>query len=700
MVGEHSPRSTPQCDCGIPAVAHRPSHTPKAWPICECGARSENHRVKHHYVGNNDVCDKCGLAEEKHITHGPSNGVPYRYKFVGIDGEGVDRDPHKYVLLCAATSHGQKWSISNPNGLSTAECLKFIVDTLYGCRVFSYGFGYDITMILKDLPDATLYALLRPNKRYREGKLRPVFWHGYELNWLQGKLTIRKGKKRVAIWDILKFYQQSFVASLEQWNNGEWDEVIKRIQHMKDKRSKFALADLPEMTTYCQEECFTLSKLAEKLLAAHTSAGLTLKSYYGPGSTASTALSLMQIKQYQKDPPVKMQEAIASAFFGGRFEHSFMGIVKEVWGYDISSAYPYHAFNLPCLKHGKWQHIKTGIRKALKSCTTALIHYKYKGKPDDVFAPFPHRDRKGSICYPYRNEGWVWLPEYREAQRMGTLTASEAWVYNTDCSCKPFARIAQWYRERTLLGKDGQGKVIKLAVNSIYGKLAQSKGPNPAYQNWIWAGLITSGTRAQVLRAIQSAPSLSDIIAIATDGIFSRRPLHLPSPQDTGTSDLSKPLGGWEEKHYPQGMLFLKPGIYMPLTGPTHQFKGASSLCDKCSLPKEDHIEPKARGVGKRAMGSKRRSIITAWKNGRRSFTIQTDRFHGAKSSISDKGGRSKRFGQWAKYPIKINFTCPNRTEKMGLLERDGMSTPYDAAVVTPEVIMKQIQRDISYEQP
>lgn len=699
MVGEHAPRSTPQCDCGIPAIAHRPSHVPKTWPICDCGARAENHRVKHHYVGDEDKCTKCGIEESKHIGRGAGSRLPYRYQYVGVDGEGLGRDPHKYVLLCAATNTGQRWYVENPDGLSTTECLKFLVNTLYDCRVFTYGFGYDITMILRDLPDETLYLLLRPNKRYREGKLRPVHWRGYELNYLQGKLTIRKGTKRVAIWDLIKFYQQTFVASLSQWNNGEWDEVLARIEKMKAKRSKFALKDLLQIRAYCLEECLSLSQLAAKLLAAHTSAGLTLKAYYGPGSTASTALGLMRTKDYQKDPPDAMKGPIASAFFGGRFEHSYIGIVKEVWGYDISSAYPYHAYFLPCLKHGKWTHEKGDLRKSLRECTTALVHYAYRGKPTDVWAPFPHRGRKGDICYPYRNEGWIWLPEYRAARGLGTLTTSEAWIYRSRCDCKPFKAIADYYRRRVELGKDAQGKVIKLAVNSIYGKLAQSKGPNPAYQNWIWAGLITSGTRAQAMRAVQSAPNASDILGIATDGLFSRRPLSLSLPEDTGTTDLAKPLGGWEEKHYPQGMLFLKPGIYMPLTGPTHLYKGAGLLCDKCELPKEDHIEPKARGVGKRAMASKRKSIITAYKGGRRSFTIQTDRFHGAKCCIGPNG-RTKMYGEWSKYPIKINFTCPNRNETMGLLAREGMSHPYDAATVTPEVFLKAVRSDINWEQP
>lgn len=679
MVGEHKPRQFPLCDCGIPAIAHRPSHNPQAWPICNCGARSENHRVKHLFVGEGEFCEKCNLIADKHTVRGPCSKDVYKHDYVGIDGEGIDREPHKYVVICAASIDGRRWRYTDEKGIKTKDALEWLLTSLNGSRVFSYGFGYDITCLLRDLPDKTLYLLLRPNARYDKGKLRPVTWRGYSLNWLQGKLTVSRGKMRIAIWDILKFYQQSFVKSLKDWQEkGEWDEVIERIERMKKRRSQFTLAELPKITDYCLDECFCLAQLAKKLLTAHKDSGLTLKSYFGPGSTASTALSQMGIQEYTKDPPALMTRPIAQAFFGGWFEHSYMGIVDHVYAYDISSAYPYHAYFLPCLLHGRWTHYSTDVRKRLRDCTTALVHYSYKGRKDDVWAPYPHRDGKGKITHPYRCQGWVWLPELRAARGIGETTLLEAWVYNTKCKCRPFEAIADYYRRRVELGKDARGKVLKLAVNSIYGKLAQSKGPNPKYQNWIWAGLITSGTRAQVLRALQGAPNTSDIIAIATDGIFSRCRLRLPKPLDTGTSDLAKPLGGWEEKEYPEGVLFLKPGIYMPLTG---------------------DATIKARGVGRQTLADDRDKIVQAWKEGKKHWIVKVDRFHGAKSCIN-KNGRSKRFGQWSKMPIKISFACPNRDENMGLLCVKEESVPYDSAVMTPEKIVRQIEADIFYEQP
>lgn len=671
MSAEHRPRSKPVCSCGVAAEDHRPSHNPKAWPICECGAKAANHRVKHRFVGDSDICETCLLGPEKHIGAGPCHKHQYRHPFVGVDGEGVGRTPHRYVIMAASTPDGRKWHLQNPEGLSSFECLKWLANSLHGCRVFSYGFGYDITHIVKDLPDAMVYDLLRPSRRYVNGKLRPVKWRGFTLDWIQGKFTVTLGKLRVVIWDLVKFFQQAFVSTLQ-----DWDIPTEGIETMKAARSVFRTEDMPEMLAYCLTECRQLATLAERLLQAHTNAGLTLKSYFGPGSTASVLLGKMGVKEYMKDPPSEMRIPIACSFFGGWFENQDEGPIAPVYAADVSSAYPYQAYHLPCLVHGKWRH--TTEKSDLIDCTTALIRYTYRGSPSDAWAPFPHRTAKGEITHPYRSQGWVWLPEYQAARGMGRLTFHEAWVYRTTCDCRPFAELGEIYRERVAIGKTGKGRVLKLGPNAVYGKLAQSMGLNPPYQNWIWAALITSGTRAQLLTAMRTT-DLKNIIAVATDGIFSRVPLTLPTPKDTGTFDLAKPLGGWEHTAYPNGMLFIKPGIYFSLG--------------------EESVTVKARGIGRKALAAERQQIIDAWNAGKREWTITVDRFFGAKSCITPRG-RRPQYGQWGKMPIHIAFECINRGPGLSLLSRDTMSAPYDPSLITGEDLQIRLFEDIAFDQP
>ena len=110
--------------------------------------------------------------------------------------------------------------------------------------------------------------------------------------------------------------------------------------------------------------------------------------------------------------------------------------------------------------------------------------------------------------------------------------------------------MESYYAERLRLGKTTKGYVLKLAGNSVYGKLAQSIGYAP-WANPVWAGLITAGCRAQLIDAYSQAPD--ECYMLATDGIFMGTKLDLP---------VSKELGEWEETIHPDGMFIVQPGVY------------------------------------------------------------------------------------------------------------------------------------------
>jgi hypothetical protein len=103
--------------------------------------------------------------------------------------------------------------------------------------------------------------------------------------------------------------------------------------------------------------------------------------------------------------------------------------------------------------------------------------------------------------------------------------------------------------------------MIKLGLNSLYGKTAQQIGardnedgeiePPPFFQ-MEWAGWVTAGCRAKLMQAAIQNPTA--IIAMATDGIYSTEPLDLWCPSE-------KILGAWEfTKH--AGITMVMPGVY------------------------------------------------------------------------------------------------------------------------------------------
>lgn len=642
------------------------------------------------------------MARKQHINDRP---------FIGLDGEGLGRRPHRYVMLCAADEQGNRWDVSSGRRrqLSTVECLDFILDLPKRRRIFAFSFTYDLAKILEDLPDEPLWRLFHPEARQGErGRPRAVLWNGYRLNLVSTKFTVQRGKQTATVFDIWKFFQSSFVKALERWDV-RTTKQLQAMQRMKDARGEFAKLTLREIREYCFDECEALCELARRLVTAHDDAGYRLKSFFGAGSTASVVLDSLHVKELKADPPPRMQEAVASSFFGGRFENCRIGpVAGPVYSYDISSAYPYQLTRLPCLLHGTWKHTKRRDRiegydpaNPRSNIRAVLVRYiKRDGACGDSWASLPFRQADGTIVYPRQSGGgWVWADEFFAAEALDDgAEFREAYYLQQSCKCgSPFAAIPELYRRRVALGKDSAGLVLKLGMNSCYGKLAQSIGQAPPFQCWIWASLITSGCRAQMLQALYCALDPASVLMIATDGLYSTERLQLPTPLDTGTDDLPKPLGGWEETVLPEGVFCARPGVYFPLA------------------PTDEQLDKvRARGIGKAKLLQQWPTLVTAWERGDSSAVLaDIDRFCGVLTSLhrSPSTGtisRSEHYGQWVKRRIELSFdpapkrgpALPSGALPLLSLDPHEQSAPYDAALISPEAQELIAQQIVDAEQP
>ncbi len=746
---------------------NRPKHTPLGDPCRKCLVAANFHIVQHVFEGTGDVCSKygCGLHGENHRPTKASVarfGMPPKkrekkpkaeIRYIGIDGEGQGRKDHRYVLLAASTEDGEhEWyaEAKDPSTgrLTTVECLDMILDLPQkGFKIFSFSFSYDLTKILTDLDNRSLFLLFRPELRQRakcenfKGPY-PIRWcvkckkecihrasnldydrshepYTYCINLQGTKFTVAQrinGKnRRVVIWDLFKFFQAKFVGALKDWKVPGGDGgpnaaaqrkyILDNMQKMKDQRSDFDKLSHAAVRDYCFEECRCIGELAHKLVDSHTAVDLTLKSYYGAGSSGAAMLEAMGIKGKNFPAIPEMWAAIASAFFGGRFENSVIGAFsEELWNYDISSAYVYQLAFLPCLEHGSWKHTtKRADLEMAQAQNGACVRYRLKKLNSGVepsWGPFPFRTSDGSISFPAESGGgWVWLDEFMAGERIfPNVEFREAWVYECNCKCRPFAKIPEYYVHRLRIGKEGPGIVIKLGMNSCYGKLAQSVG-NAIFNSWIWAGMITSGCRAQILDMMELHKDKSNLLMIATDGIYTRERIHAPRPLPTRTDDYftdddgkekSKPLGGWEEKHCPKGVFVARPGIYFPLNPTAEEIKSV-----------------RARGVGRSVVLESWKTIVQAWET--QGITgiatvANVSRFCGAKTSISiSKSGKrfnrakgSKKddqkpsYGQWISRKVELSFDPKPKRERImsdgiSLQVRrfplDQESIPYDRAV-------------------
>ena len=679
----------------------KPEHQPEGDPCARCGRAATDHRAR---------------RERRRPDRRDDRAEDERCVFLGIDGEGQGRAPHRYTLMGCSDELGERsWVLRPKEGfidLSTVECLEFICSLpARHAKIFAYSFNYDLTMILRDVDDRALYRLFRPDLRRGEHGPKPEYWQTtlegdepvtYGFNLLATKFSVSRSIGRevrevapgvfrpkmgraTTIYDVWKFFQGRFTAALTDWKIGT-PEAVARMEEMKRKRSEFDKVSNEAIEAYCLDECRYMAELARKLTDAHDNVGLKLKSYFGAGSSASAMLDAMGLKSHVKESrvirandSVDLETAIASAFFGGRFENSRTGkIAGPVYSADISSAYPYELCFLPCLLHGKWRRTKN--RSIMERARAAVVRYaldepaRPKEAAEAAWAPFPFRVPDGSIVYPRASGGgWIWREEFLAGERLfPNAHMVEAWAYECQCGCVPFAEIPRYYRERVRIGKEGPGIVIKLGCNSCYGKLAQSVGGQlGAYTVWMWAGLITSGTRMKILSdALGGLENHADLLMTATDGVCSRVPIAMPAPRDTGTYDCRNqkgelvPLGGWEQKTLSGGLFLARPGIYFQ---PTERSE-------------EELKYVRGRGVGRAAMVQNARRIMDAYEAGERSVHVTSlDRFVGAKTGISrskkkpsDPGRgqwrykRSVVFGDWVDRPIEMSFDPLPKREGVG----------------------------------
>lgn len=609
-------------------------------------------------------------------------------RIIGVDGEGYDlHDPacatwnegecdcspkHLYIYLAAVDELGRTVAEAhNPAGLTHEECAALLLSLPKDAIVFGFMFSYDTTKILEDLSISDVYYLMRPqlrDERYctecrkavpgdtafckRCGGIeikrrsKPVKIRGRNYDYFNGSLTISERGRRIKVWDCFRFFACAFVEAIKDWKIGT-EEQWARISEMKGKRGSFVSSEIEQIKSYCREECHLLALMMRKVIEAHDLAGIPLKHFYGAGSTASALLTLHDVARYkgppQRDLEAHLAHAVASAFFGGRFEDSVVGMIEqEVFGFDISSAYPFAQSDLPCLGCGTWRFEERPTIEEIRDARLAVASFRVRkisdrARADLAWCPLPFRGRDGSIAYGTNCRGWAWGPEILAALEgwpdLVDLEAYDpktqiggAWIYETECDHRPFAFVPEGYRTRIKWGKEGAGKAMKLGLNAGYGKTAQSIGDDPPFQSWIWAGMTTATTRAQILRAIMTAEDRWRIYTIATDGIYSGEDLPIgPPPRDTGTSDLLKdgkpcPLGGWERKVIPGGVFVAKPGLYY-------------------SLESAKLSEIRARGVGRREVFAARQKLeegFLEWDRKDPKFNVELSsrRFYGAKHSI------------------------------------------------------------------
>lgn len=501
-------------------------------------------------------------------------------QFVGIDGEGITvaDNVHLYTLL--ATS--DRTSIFNQDGLRTAPCLEYLFDVKRRnpAAVFvSFYFSYDTNMILGNLHPESIFQLRKSGfcfiyDKTQTGRcIKIEYFPRKFVTFTEGIRMITEAinddgeviktrhfrqLNKIQIWDVFGFFQSSFVKALKQYDIGDKD-VIDHIEAMKTVRSDFIDTDNASVAEYNQMECSLLVELMQRMDESLIKAGLKLRAWHGAGAVAGALMKKHGINKYIHRPEINSDHynAVMHGYFGGRIQAVQLGVFdRPVYSHDIVSSYPSTIQFLPNLA-GCDEVTYDAFVPDLPELSTTIWHVSWDVGEGSLIPPFPHRDVKGNIDFPYAGEGYYWHCEVMAAMRHypGQIEVIRGYGFIPADDYMPFSFVPELFEQRKVFKAAGDHTqlVIKLGLNSLYGKCAQSKGYNgavPAYQSYINAGLITAHTRARLFDLAMQSPE--NVVAFSTDGLYSFKEHDCLE---------GKNLGEWE-RDFTDDFFIIKPGFY------------------------------------------------------------------------------------------------------------------------------------------
>jgi hypothetical protein len=586
--------------------------------------------------------------------------------FIGWDGEGYNEwictGPtllggywkHRYMLFGASTGH-----CITGKDLGTGECLELILnleELLPDSYHIGFAFEYDVNMILKDLAWHQLAWLAN------EGRCR---WHDratgkvYRIEHIPHKIfTVSSGGRVATIYDAFGFFHCSYMSALKKYGVGDAD-ILARIQSGKDKRSSFTYADIEEVKAYWRDEISLFPPLMDKIREAAYGASYYIYEWYGPGALASYLLRTLGVKNWKsKGVPHAVSEAIRAAYAGGRFQGWLCGLyIGDIHTADINSAYIYACSRMPRMDRGKWtrQHPDKIDRGNLPRF--GLFHiafdarserWKYASSKGIPLPPFPlfHRNKAGSLRWPYYVTGWYWTPEAELVLDSPSAKVLDVWFFDDDGS-EPFGVVHSIYDRRLELQRKGDPaeKAFKWSLAAMYGAFARRVGWNkatkepPASHELSWAGYITSWCRAAVFKPAEDVymrGKSQGLISIDTDGVMST----VPFDESTLVNGVGDGLGQWKLEHY-KGILYWQNGIYW--------------------LLKEDGTweDPKTRGVPKGSIPldvAQKALAAAKWDEPpyeQPYIEIERTGFVGYRQALQ---GRFDEWRTWVTSTVKINF--------------------------------------------
>jgi hypothetical protein len=556
--------------------------------------------------------------------------------------------------------------------------------------------GYAIRCVVGK--SVVLYRLRNPDKPFKYTTRKSILVK--ILDWIE----------KIEIFDCFGFFQMSLVAAIRDTPGVVIEDELALIMAGKKERGNFRVEDLEGIKSYTTLELKALVNmmdiLRQGLLTAIPNRPINVKRWHGAGAIAKALLDMYVLPDLkgkerrdgvramfgsdilERDPTESTAEEkeridwVFRSYFGGRSDLLKQGNhLKPVHEFDISSAYPAQITQLPDMTNGRWEKVLTPSREQAESASmlSMFLVRTHKYEVDLPFYPLPFRPEGGggSIYYPPAAEGVYMrdhviaaikhfdyfektgrLYDYSMRSDCPSLEIVSGWIFHPASDVRPLAWVGDLFDYRVKIKDTNKAgaQAIKLGINSVYGKTAESVGDRPPlYVSPFYAAAITAGTQRAVVEAALTAPD--DIIMFATDGVYATKKLDILIPEE-------KTLGAWEYTLVEAGGVFVQAGIYLLRYKPLKD-KYADSSDEK------KHFKSKTRGFSPkeidRAEGKSfnqavsevlGRDIPEYWKRGDKIYEFVYNNYLAlGLSSVSRNSWRD--IGKWkkSKRELKLDAT-------------------------------------------
>lgn len=393
-----------------------------------------------------------------------------------------------------------------------------------------------------------------------------------------------EGWSRLVIRDVGRSFLGGLLQVIAQWNPELSPSDLALIEWGKSVRGDgFGEESLERIAAYSEAECLALARVCRKLQdAVRAGAHVDMRPSQLAGSGSIAAATLRHYKAPRRsethcddlvDPLARM------TYFGGLIEAPVVGLLAQpVDGADINSAYPSKMIHIPCMRsgHGRWVKRTSGDDLG-EHLGHVLVSWDVSRHQTST-PPFMVRRKSGAVAQPLAGSRvWVTLAEYQAARRRFPLDIAfhRAWEWMPECDCgNVLGFLSDLYAAR-LAVKDSMASMVpgspafeeascveralKLIINSIYGKLAQSKNGLGPYTNLHYASYVTGATRAQVREeAWEIETAGGTVVYQHTDSVLS---------VGVNVLDEGKGLGKWGREKTSHNFLVIQPGLALSLDG-------------------------------------------------------------------------------------------------------------------------------------